>query len=249
MIEGSQQESPQPESKTSPSAPETGVNAPARSDGRKSIWEVLPPVVTAILAVLGIALGGAISVAYVQFYEALGVDPTEVGFSYTNVLAASIGSVLMFVVLFAFAYALFEAVTPSRLAVAAASVLILLVIVLPLNARIRASEVRKGNPVLPARWGPIVLIAVRADPARVVPNAQQGTSSALNVSSNRALDKPLLYIGRTAGTIVLYDSLTQKTIHLPASDVLLERSNCAPRNSPDPVCKRARRHLVQFGGG
>jgi hypothetical protein len=57
-------------------------------------WRDLIQSGTSILAVSGILMYAILSIAYGRFYGSLGVNPSDVGLSYLNTLASSVGAIL-----------------------------------------------------------------------------------------------------------------------------------------------------------
>jgi hypothetical protein len=101
-------------------------------------------------------------------------------------------------------------------------------------ANTRADQVKAGLPVEPVRIAGIEILSVRADLAKVKPiDLNARPSSALEELRGR--DK-LFYLGRTAGTLVLYDANTQSSWHVPASTLALRVANCETRRVTDPAC-------------
>jgi hypothetical protein len=101
------------------------------------------------------------------------------------------------------------------------AILILLLVLMPLAPLLaypRANEVRRGQEVSPVRVFGITVLAVRASHAAVRATGKPGETVAIDYLRSR----DLLYLGRTDGTIVLYDSRSDEVIHVPASLIVLQ---------------------------
>jgi hypothetical protein len=157
----------------------------------------LPPV----LALVAVLLYGYLSIAYDQFYRRLGVDLSDVGLSYTGVLARSSGFVVAYLLGVALLVGLVvtsrlhvdqrrrldpaKAARDARLLGAVTAVVALLLaatLVFPLvDAGNAAHKAQVGIPVGPVRQrgylGPISelpIVAIRADLATVEPAGKPG---------------------------------------------------------------------------
>jgi hypothetical protein len=64
---------------------------------QRSPWRDILQGGTSILATIGVLMYAVLSVAYGRFYGSLGVSPSDVGLSYLNTLANSVGAVLALV--------------------------------------------------------------------------------------------------------------------------------------------------------
>jgi hypothetical protein len=205
----------------------------------------LPPV----LALVAVLLYGYLSIAYDQFYRRLGVDLSDVGLSYTGVLARSSG----FVVAYMFFVALFVGlVVTSRLHVdqrrrldpakaardarllgavnAVFAILLAATLVFPLvDAANAAHKAQVGFAVGPVRqrWGlgpisELPIVAIRADLATVEPSGKPGDAPA----AERLRGSHLLYLGQSGGTVALYDPAVQQAVYVPAASIILRVLNC-----------------------
>jgi hypothetical protein len=205
----------------------------------------LPPV----LALVAILLYGYLSIAYDQFYRRLGVDLSDVGLSYTGVLARSSGFVVAYLLGVALLVGL---VVTSRLHMdqrrrldpakatrdtrrlsavnAVVAVLLAGTLVFPLvDAGDAARKAQVGFAVGPVRQrgdlGPISelpIVAIRADPATVEPSGKPGDAPA----ADRLRGSHLLYLGQSGGTVVLYDPAFQQAVYVPAASIILRVTNC-----------------------
>jgi hypothetical protein len=218
-------------------------------------WGILGHL-PALLAASAVVLYGYLAIAYENFYRNLGVDPSDVGLSYTGILARSVGFVvscllaLLLVFLPILSFIAPEAErqrNPGRVGgiIALAAMLFLLGLVNPLlDASDAAIDVRAGKPAGPIRFagllggvtpGPaLVVLAIRGDPATVEPAGKPGDAPAVALLQSRRL----LYLGQSSGTAVLYDATGQQAVYLPTGSVILHVSNCTTKRSPDPVCRQ-----------
>src|SRR5215218_10370887 len=197
----------------------------------------------AVLALAALVIYGYLSICYDAFYRALGVDPGDVGLSYAAILARSSGFVIAACFLLLIAAALLID-PPTRaelrhpvaarlisaaaglisfasrwLAVFVVGTMFLLVFT---QAEDAARDVRAGNPVRPLHPPsfasiPLVILAIRADPATVEPAGKPGDSPA----ADRLRGRRLLYLGQADGTVVLYDAAAQRAVYVPASAMIL----------------------------
>jgi hypothetical protein len=238
---------------------EESADAPpaASSDPtRKNIVEEIAIVLPVALAVGAALVYGLLIVAYSEFYSELGVRPSDVGLQYGPGVGgiAGVAIVLVFVVLMsllllvvigrrAFPWLADDDEGSTRwrspVLVLTVSLVVFLVCVLFAGlfaraANTRADQVKAGLPVEPVRIAGIDVLSVRADLAKVKPiDLNARPSSALQELRGR--DK-LFYLGRTAGTLVLYDANTQSSWHVPASALALRVANCETRRATDPAC-------------
>jgi hypothetical protein len=205
----------------------------------------LPPV----LALVAVLLYGYLSIAYDQFYRRLGVDLSDVGLSYTGVLARSSGFVVAYLLGVALLVGLVvtsrlhvdqrrrldpaKAARDARLLGAVTAVVALLLaatLVFPLvDAGNAAHKAQVGIPVGPVRQrgylGPISelpIVAIRADLATVEPAGKPGDAPA----ADRLRGSHLLYLGQSGGTVVLYDPAVQQAVYVPAASIILRVLNC-----------------------
>jgi hypothetical protein len=114
------------------------------------------------------------------------------------------------------------------------------------GANNRADTVKQGRPLEPLRIAGIELLGIRADLADVEvvrlaqaanPSAKTPVASAPAVSSEGVQiiaglrsrgrgDKPLLYLGRSAVAVVVYDSENQRVLQLPTAMTVVQTHNC-----------------------
>lgn len=102
-----------------------------------------------------------------------------------------------------------------------------------------AADVRAGKPV---RIGSTTFASfgVRATPVLVQPTDNSKETPTLGNLSQRATEPPgLLYLGQSAGQVVLYDARTQAAVHVPADFLVIELANCEQEKAPFVHCSRA----------
>jgi hypothetical protein len=202
----------------------------------------------AVLLGGGLVIYGYLSICYDRFYGSLGVDPNDVGLSYTGTLARSSGFVIIcLVVLGYFAVAvpfdrmwrrrvLRRAATRSNVVFVVVGTVFVLIVVfsIPLQlAQDGARAVQAGDPVGPVRLG-VPVLAIHADPVTVEPVGKPGDSPAAQRLQGK---ETLLYLGQSGGTVVLYDAIAQSAIYVPASSIVLYVANCRGRRPPLPACE------------
>jgi amino acid transporter len=233
-----------------------------RGKGRPvAAWHEILGVLTPVLAVGAILLYGYLSIAYDNFYQGLGIDPNDVGFEYTGVLARSSGFVVVYLTAVGTLAVIPTILTFGRpeerrknrarfiaLLAMIGIILVLLLIDPLLSAGDAARDVREGKPV-----GPIHLItspvppfpisrlpvlAIHAGPAMVEPAGKLGEAPAVE----RLRGRKVLYLGQAGGTVVLYDPEDQEAVYVSASSILLHVSNCNTKRSPDPACSQLQLH-------
>jgi hypothetical protein len=100
---------------------------------------------------------------------------------------------------------------------AIAVLLLVLMPLAPLLAFPRANEVKRGQEVSPVKVLGITVLAIRASHAAVQATGKPGDTSAIDTLRSREL----LYLGRTDGSVVLYDGRSNEAIYVPASLIVL----------------------------
>ena len=252
-------------------------------DGREGWVEALSKGVPLALTVGAVLVYGLVTLAYSQFYDELGVRPSEVGLQYGQGLSGIPGVAVVVIGASVILFALFvlilvivavlrrvtrvirpsgpkkgektlghppkhESVWPLWLAkpraiwltaVSIVGVVTLLALVTFLQrANSQADDVKRGEFVEPLRKLGIEILSFRADPARVVPLApERDPPSILDRLSK--VPRGLFYLGRSGGTVVIYDSRSQHVWQIPSSSVTVEESNCETKKSRnDVLCKR-----------
>jgi hypothetical protein len=220
---------------------------------RSAPWREALGHVPAVLVFGGLLMYGFLSICYERFYGFLGVDPDDVGLSYTGTLARSSGFVVVYLTLAYLVYGLARREILDRRAMPggrlARTSLVLTFVVVgglvfagviwpPLAAGLAADDVKAGRPVgpvlIPGPLPPLPVLAVHADPATVEPTGKPGDAPA----AERLQGRKLLYLGQSGGTVVLYDATTQRAVYVPSSSVILHVANCDAKPPPDPSCQQ-----------
>ena len=228
----------------------------ADEDDRKSLRDFALKAFPVGAALGAGAVYGLLILAYSTFYKELGVRPADVGLDYGRGLGGAAGLALVAVVIFAVpagAYLLVSRSLRKRHSssthrirphhvVGAIGGVVWLIVVLGLvavflwKANDWADAVKQGKAVNPANVFGIELLAVRADPARVQPIGERAQASPMVKS---LYGRELMYLGRTASTVVLYDPDIEHAIHVPAAMVMVETSNCETKFNLEAKCLRA----------
>jgi hypothetical protein len=90
-----------------------------------------------------------------------------------------------------------------------------------------AGLVQAGVEVTPLRVGPVTMLDVRASPVII-------TWSGNATPDQKALTvHDLFALGQSGGTLILYDSTTQRAVRIPAGSVTSMAANCEAEFSPD----------------
>jgi hypothetical protein len=210
-----------------------------------------------IIVASGLLMYAYLSICYDVFYGSLGVDPNDVGLSYTGTLARSSGFAITVTVLLASFFigawmgwrrrrylrgAPRFVPPPPRSFIAAlgtflvVSLIVFLPFSIPLNrAEDAATDVKAGKPVGPVRTPleGLPVLAIHADPATVEPAGKPGDSPA----AERLRGRRLLYLGQASGTVVFYDVAAQQVVYVPPGSVILHVANCRGK-PPDPACRQ-----------
>jgi hypothetical protein len=186
------------------------------------------------LAAAGIIWFSVLTLTYEQFYGSLGVSATDLGLSYTNLLASSVGTalaVLVATILYtslalglgtiflrplhprlrrAFSGPGLYTTIPLLLIVIAVAISF---VFLPYTALKDSRAVRLGGRVRPARIAPlpISILSVRADPVIV---RRSGLDPPPWIRDLERTGK-LVYLGQANGTLILYDVERQRSVAVP----------------------------------
>jgi hypothetical protein len=208
----------------------------------------------AALAVGAAAVYGLLIVSYSQFYSELGVRPSEVGLEYGPGLGGIAGIAITLLILVGaatlVAWLLVRRLSGSPIGRRYSKWLVAflivymclgLVILFSNAANERADQAKNGNPVEPIEILGVELLALRADRARVVlvdPKAEQTQAYGQLKTAREPKDrKKLLYLGRSGGTLVVYEVDRQSVWHLPASSFAVRALNCETTlPGRDPAC-------------
>jgi hypothetical protein len=220
---------------------------------------------TAVLLVGGLVIYGYLSVCYDRFYSRLGVEPNDVGLTYTGTLARSSGFVILYlfiiVYLFSAPVATLQAIRIRRLedpnfvqgrfdkvqllstAVVGVALLVMTLSAAMLKAGDAAQDVWAGKPVGPIRftlspWSqkPLLPIPILAIHADPATLEPAGKPGD-SPAVQRLRGRKLLYLGQSGGTVLLYDSTVQRAIYMPANSIVLQVVNCRAKPPPDAACQ------------
>ncbi len=236
---------------------------PPRSEalgGLPSFREILA-IMAVSLAVTALLVCGLLSFAYERFYQALGVNPADIGLTFGMAVSRSVGFTVTFAVAVAlvavavrlilarplrrlrahsgrtfhstdFALVLGCYVALGLLAIFAAAAVISPVASYTAKA---ANAARSGNAVRPLQLYGLPLLAMQAEPATVQP-----TNKARILPGIWDLnDRPVLYLGQAGGVGVLYDADRGRVVYTPMDLVVLHVSNCAGP-APPAACRSTR---------
>jgi hypothetical protein len=241
---------------------------PAGSGRREKRWMNALNELIPTLAVIAAAWYALLTLSYDQFYRRLSVSLSDVGLSYSAILANSVGTGLamgLLVVLLSFPILLMRRLRGNeewdeesfrRFARRVfASVLIFCAIlamtVLPALSSNGFHRVTEGKAVLPPRLplANFAILPIHADPASVQPKDSE-TAQVIGVESSDDSESRarLLYLGQANGELVLYDSVAQHVVFFPSSDVIVKITNCHIQQPSKPVCSDARSVIWPFSG-
>ncbi len=234
-------------------------------DHQRELFTIVRTALTqsTVLVTLGaVWLYIMMSLTYDAFYGPLGVDPSDVGLSYTTILARStglglllsisiIGIVLSVIVDWIFEWIGSGIQVRRRRAIRLSvnwfwvAALLLLFSILTTRDNITraghaAAAVRQGRAVVPiGRF--FTVLPLRADPVAIQPAGEAKAFPAIAGFRCDPTDyllpcDKLLYLGQANGVVVLYNATKDQSVHLPASSVVLRISNCWSRDSLDIAC-------------
>jgi hypothetical protein len=235
--------------------------APPRSEalgGLPSFRELLA-IMAVSLAVTALLVCGLLSFAYERFYQALGVNPADIGLTFGVAVSRSVGFIV------ALAVAVMLVVVVARLILAGPhrrlraqagwartfhstdfALLLGCYVALGLLAIFAAAAVispvasytakaanaaRSGNAVRPLQLYGLPLLAMQAEPATVQPTNKARTLPGIWDLN----DRPVLYLGQAGSVGVLYDADRARVVYTPMDLVVLHVKNCAGP-APPPVC-------------
>jgi hypothetical protein len=110
-------------------------------------------------------------------------------------------------------------------------------------ANTRADDVKHGRSVEPFRIGPrladfvpIEVLDVRADPVFGIETLRSDDTVPPELDMARK-NGQLFYIGRSAGSAVLYDSAAQRSFVVPSTTLVFQLSNCETKYNSDEACR------------
>jgi len=209
-------------------------------------------LIGSLLIPFGIAVYGLLSFVFGRFYGPLGINPAEVGLTYTGVLVHTTGTIIVLLFFFLAPVLVlswsFSTATPSwswlrtilqRPLISAGMMLaVLLLYVAYIQATWTgraATAVKYGRPVTPTVTLGFPDLPIHADPVLLLPSSKPGEAPEIDELSRR---KDLLYIGQTGQTVVLYDPKGQHAVYVPTGDIVLQITNCRTKRADDPRCER-----------
>jgi hypothetical protein len=201
------------------------------ADSRTSRWaDLLGVHVPVVLTLSGILLYVLLSAPYALFYYSLGIGLNDVGLTYTTILASSVGSIVIALMFIAAVTVVIWAILEklwknsdkrARFWVSfGASIVLILGVFLPITALANANQVKNGDPIERTF---LAAPAIHANSVRVTSTAEDGKT----ITEIRQLSSKnsLLYLGKSNGTLVLYDPTVDEAIYVPAPLVTLRIKN------------------------
>jgi hypothetical protein len=227
--------------------------ARANESGKhQSTLGTLGSLIPAIVAVGAALAYGVLILSYSEFYAELGVRPGDVGLEYGPGLGGVAGVAVLLILglaavgLYSFAASrwLFPGSEPkdeNRRRIGAllvgGFVVGLIALFLIDDAREAAAKARNGAPVGPLTLKGVEVVALRADRATVVlADPRAADSETYRLLRHR---EPLMYLGRSGGSLVLYDPDAEKSWQIPASMFTVRTVNCeenVERKGTDSPC-------------
>jgi hypothetical protein len=96
----------------------------------------------------------------------------------------------------------------------------------------RRTAARLEQRILRLRQRELPIITIRADVTTVEPAGKPADAPAVE----RLRGRKLLYLGQSAGTVVLYDADADRAVYVPDSSIILHVANCDAKPPPDPTC-------------
>ncbi len=212
------------------------------------------------LAVTALLVCGLLSFAYERFYQALGVNPADIGLTFGVAVSRSVGFTVAFAVavtLVAVAVRLILAAPLRRLraragwtrtfhstdfalvlgcyvALGLLAIFAAVAVISPVasyTAR-AADAARSGNAVRPLQLYGLPLLAMQAEPATVQPTSKARTLPGIWDLN----DRPVLYLGQAGGVGVLYDADRGRVVYTPMDLVVLHVRNCGGQ-APPAACE------------
>jgi hypothetical protein len=239
---------------------------PAGSDRRSKQWMNVLNEFIPTLAIIAAAWYALLTLSYDQFYRRLAVSLSDVGLSYSAILANSVGTGLamgLLVALLSFPIlgmrklrrheewdqASFRRFARRVIAFVFVLCALVAITVLPVLSSNGFDRVTEGKAVLPPRLplANFAILPIHADPVSVQPKDSEPTQ-VMGVESSKDSEPKarLLYLGQANGELVLYDSVAQHVLFIPSSDVIARITNCHIRQPPKPVCSDARSVIWPF---
>jgi hypothetical protein len=225
-------------------------------------WREVLTIMAVSLVLATVLVYGLVSLAYERFYEAFRIRPGDVGLTFGVALSRATGFIVVLAIvgtLVAVTVRLLLAGPRRRLhtqldrtwsfhsrdfAIMLGCYVAVALLVVYTAAAISSSAVsytakatetvRSGNPVRPFQLYGLPLLSLQADSAVVWP-----TSKARTLPGIWDLhDRPVLYLGQTNGSAVLYDPGHRRVVYAPMSLIVMHVSDCAGSTSPS-ACRSA----------
>lgn len=234
---------------------------PPRSEalGGLPVFREILAIMAVSLAVTALLVWGLLSFAYERFYQALGVNPADIGFTFGAAVSRSVA----FTVAFAVAVALvavvarlilagplrrlraragwagtfhstdFALVLGCYVALGLLAIFAAVAVISPVMSYTAkaANAATSGNAVRPLQLYGLPLLAMQAEPATVQPTNKARTLPGIWDLN----DRPVLYLGQAGGVGVLYDADRGRVVYTPMDLVVLHVKNCAGP-APPPAC-------------
>jgi hypothetical protein len=220
-------------------------------------------IMVAAFSITALLVCGLVSFAYERFYQALGINPADVGLGFGVALSRSAGFIVALAVVVALVTVAARLVLirplrrlgahPGRawtLHSKDASIVLGCYVTLGLLALFLAASVispvtsytakarsaaASGNPVRPLQLYGLPLLATQAEPAFLQPANKARTLPGIWDLHDRSV----LYLGQSGGISVLYDSDRGNIVYAPMSLVVLHVGNCAAGASPSSCRPRS----------
>jgi hypothetical protein len=231
---------------------------------RGLLWRKMLSHTPAVLLLGGVLMYGYLSLCYDLFYGRLGIDPNDVGLSYTGTLARSSGFVVVYLAAawFVRGYFLQFAINVrdrhaervrgrkyqlppdrARIVLALTCIAMALLLLWPMRASVNAgNHAQAGKAVTPIRLTtppelvPLPPFVVLAIHADPATVEPAGKPGD-SPAADRLQGKRLLYLGQSGGTVVLYDADVQRAIYVSGSSIMLQVANCRAKPPPDDACQ------------
>jgi len=236
----------------------TVAAAPPRGEafGGLPSFQKLLAIMAVSFAVTALLVCGLLSFAYERFYQALGVNPADVGLTFGAAVSRSVGFIVALTVavtLVAVVARLILAAPLRRLradagwagifhstdfalvlgcyiALGVLAIFAAASIISPVTSYTAkaANAARSGTAVRPLQLYGLPLLAMQAEPAIVQPTNKARTLPGIWDLN----DRPVLYLGRAGGVGVLYDANRGRVVYTPMDLLVLHVSNCAGPTPP-----------------
>jgi hypothetical protein len=227
-----------------------------------SFREVLA-IMAVSLAVTALLVCGLLSFVYERFYQALGVNPADVGLTFGVAVSRSVGFTIAFAVAVTLVAVVarlilagplrrlrahagwsttfhstdFALVLGCYVALGLLAIFAAAAVISPVTSYTAkaANAARSGNAVRPLQLYGLPLLAMQAEPAIVQPTNKARTLPGIWDLN----DRPVLYLGQAGGVGVLYDAKRGRVVYTPMDLVVLHVSNCAGP-APPAACRSTR---------